>query len=373
MAYRNIASQQITYIPSYISTSTTFNQCISIPDNAEFPDGIYEVLPVFRSANSQEWEYFYFADNIQEFVRVEIKNGERIYTNVAPEGKVYLDNLVYLIDEDKHRASLISYIPGKSSKLTNYVIPDEIEYKNVTYPVTEIGKQAFESHYCSINLTIGANIESILDAAFCYVHFEDLQFPENCKLTTIGSNSFVNSRFENAVILPQSLKEISWAAFNGARLPSIEIPNSVTNIGGLALNTAQLNDIFVHWRTPLPCTEIFGFDSQPEFMATNISQITLHVPTGFKSEYESTYPWNLVWRVVDDQTKITNIDSDLKIIFEKTDNGFRLLNADGYKVTVFNTTGNIVSCIQNYCGQNFVLPAGLYIININNQITKIII
>lgn len=375
LSYRNIASQEIICVPTGIEISgSRFDNSTSLNDIADLPDGNYEISPVFRTTNSTEWEHFYFADKLQETVSLEIKNGERQYTNTAPEGKVYLDNLVYMIDETNHTASLVSYISSdKSYSLNNYVIPSEIEYKNTLYPVTEIGQDALSSHPGKVNLSIGANIQSILEGAFTYVDFEKLNFPGNSKLTTIGSNSFNNTTFESAIVLPDGLKEINWAAFSGASLLSIDIPESVNIIGGIALSVIKLDDIYVHWCKPLSCIDIFGWESQPEFMATNLSKITLHVPAGLKSEYESASPWNLVWRIVDDQSGILDINKDSEIVLKRINGGFKLLNSEGCKITVHNIAGNVVRLIQNYANEDISLPSGVYIISIDNQTLKVII
>ena len=54
-------------------------------------------------------------------------------------------------------------------------------------------------------------------------------------VTAIGSNMFVNCSELVSVIIPDSVKDIGYRAFLQSGLESVTIPNSVTNIGALAV------------------------------------------------------------------------------------------------------------------------------------------
>lgn len=199
-----------------------------------------------------------------EVIFVENDYGDTIYYNYSLE-----DDFVEVTSKpDKYSGSLI--------------IPETVEYNNITYNVTSIDEQAFYGCYGLTSITIGNNVTSIGDNAFCdCVNLTSITIPNSVisignyafygcsKLTsvtignsvtsigveafsqcyvltsvTLGNNvtSIGNYAFSNCVKLasitiPNSVTSISDAAFNAcAGLTSIEIPNSVTSIGEWAFS-----------------------------------------------------------------------------------------------------------------------------------------
>lgn len=351
LAYRNLATSQIIYssdLSGMTGTMTDYNTTLEY--DCQLADGEYEVFPVYRDIRSDKWCEFYFADGAQTKVHLDVRNGERKYTNVAPEGTVYLGNLVYTVSESDATASLVSFITSDESYGLNKIeIPASIDYNGKQYPVTNIAPGALQSHPGTVDLTIGCNVESFGELAFAYVTFENLRFADGSKLTKTGSNTFVNCTFKSPIILPDGLREVGWNSFGGSQAEKIDIPESVEAIDGSALDFFRLKDIYVHWDSPLECTEIFGWMDYPNDLATAKSQITLHVPAGTKSKYEAASPWNLVYSIVDDSPE-SGIDD---IVSGATDDA---------TVTVYNLQGiRLYDRADRSCLHQ--LPAGIYIIN----------
>ncbi len=351
LAYRNASTQQIVYPQQSVSIcGSVVDMNMSMNDAGDLEDGVYDIFPVYRDENSYEWCEFYFADGAQDLVRLDIKGGVRLYSNIAPAGKVYVGNLVYTVSEDHGTASLTSFLTTSGSYGLNiFEIPAFVEYNGEKYPVTSIGRQALESHPGQLDLLIGENVESIEEMAFTYVEFENLRFANASKLATIGSNSFVNTQFNSDIILPEGLKEIKWYAFGGASVRKIDIPASVQSIEDLGLYVNGLKDIYVHWDSPLVCDQIFGWKDQPDFLATSTSKVTLHVPSGLKQLYEAAYPWNLVADIVDDAPS-AGIGDEVIGDEEVT------------TVTVYNMQGILLldHVERSRLGE---LPSGIYIVN----------
>lgn len=107
------------------------------------------------------------------------------------------NNITYLIDTDTQTAKITSGKPT-SGKI---VIPDEIMYESVSYPVTSIGPSAFEMKSYK-ELIIGKNIERI--EAFAFGNSFDLvskiQFNDS-KCQTISADAFDWMDFKNLQII----------------------------------------------------------------------------------------------------------------------------------------------------------------------------
>lgn len=145
---------------------------------------------------------------------------------------VVVDGITYEINIGKGYATV-----SKSTNVfdTSIILPDNVEYKGNVFPVTSIGKSAFEKH-------------SLL---------QSIQFPKN--LTSIGEASF------KSCIL----------------LKSLEFPETLTSVGQEAFsNNASLVSIRVH-------SEFISFESTA-FYNLN-SSCVLYVPKKYLSYYELSY------------------------------------------------------------------------------------
>ena len=145
---------------------------------------------------------------------------------------VVVDGITYEINIGKGYATV-----SKSTNVfdTSIILPDNVEYKGNVFPVTTIGKSAFEKH-------------SLL---------QSIQFPKN--LTSIGEASF------KSCIL----------------LKSLEFPETLTSVGQEAFsNNASLVSIRVH-------SEFISFESTA-FYNLN-SSCVLYVPKKYLSYYELSY------------------------------------------------------------------------------------
>ena len=100
------------------------------------------------------------------------------------------------------------------------------------YPVTAIGKNAFQYNTTIERLSIPAPVASIGDSAFagCY-NLTEIQFPDG--LTTIGGSAFKGCSALTSAQLPNSVTSIgAWAFQNCAQLSSFSYPKDWTTAGG---------------------------------------------------------------------------------------------------------------------------------------------
>ena len=134
----------------------------------------------------------------------------------------------YRIENGK--AIFDSPLPGS----TAVVIPDAIQYQNVTYPVVSIGAYAFESSAILTSVTIGRNVKTISESAF-----EGCTKLKTVKggagVVTIGKYAFLKCRALTKLPSFAKLKSIGASAFQFCtRLTSVTLGKNVKTIGAKA-------------------------------------------------------------------------------------------------------------------------------------------
>ena len=150
---------------------------------------------------------------------------------VAIADAVEIDGIYYNLIT-KAKAAEVTSSPNKYQG--SIVIPETVNYNNVTYSVTSIGYQAFQ--YCSglTSITIPNSVTSIEEGAFC-----------NCSgltsvtignsVTSIGYQAFQGCFGLTSITIPNSVTSIGNYVFSGCSgLTSVTIGNSVTSIGDFA-------------------------------------------------------------------------------------------------------------------------------------------
>ena len=135
-------------------------------------------------------------------------------------------------------------IDGKAAEVTSgdnryswdVVIPEQVTFEGVVYPVVSIGKNAFQ--YCSelLSVTIPNSVKSIETKAFFGCEYlTSVTIPNS--VTSIGEYAFNGCTGLTSVTIPNSVTSIGWRVFYGCTgLTSVTIPNSVTSIGGSAFS-----------------------------------------------------------------------------------------------------------------------------------------
>lgn len=195
--------------------------------------------------------------------------------------------------------------PGLSGNIS---IPQNVNYNNVNYTVTDIYSNAFSSSPGLTSVSIPNSVTSIGSRVFdgcknltsiiipnsvtstgnfmfeSCTALTSVTFPSS--LTYIETGTFSNCSSLVSITIPNTVTSIGPYAFdNCISLLSINIPSSVTNIGSYAFGRCYgLTSFTVNWTTPLP------IDGNP-FAYLILTNITLNVPTGTAAIYDATPVW----------------------------------------------------------------------------------
>lgn len=207
-------------------------------------------------------------------------------------------------------------LPKNLKIINNRTFLDCENLKTVDIPdaVTEIGERAFLGTAIE-TVKLPKNLKKIGEAAFSS-KLKEIDIPEG--VTEIGAYVFAGTLIES-ITLPQGLKKIENDLFFGcSKLGSIDIPEEVTEIGNRAFSESglktitlpaklnkmgynvfedckQLTTIRIKAVTP-PTVEVrWGIGSFAEK-----KNITLYVPRGSKTKYETHDFWKGFKKYVED-------------------------------------------------------------------------
>ena len=306
---------------------------------------------------------------------------------MASADAIEIDGIYYNLTTN---AAEVTSNPNKYTG--SIVIPETVNYDNVTYIVTSIGHRAFEDCKGLTSVTIPNSVTSIGNYAFYYCSgLTSITIPNN--VTIIGSYTFFYCTGLTSVTIPNSVTSIGSYAFGGcssltsitipnnvtsineyayfgcSSLTSITIPNNVTSIGAFAFRFCSgltsvtipnsitsigvaafqycsgLTSVTVLNPTPIAITE---------YVFTNRTNATLYVPKGSIEAYQAADYWKEFKEIIENNKCATPtilfVDGKLKFecdtegvefVYEITENGtgseVKLGNTTTYHVSVYAT------------------------------------
>ncbi|OOV18886.1 leucine-rich repeat protein [Flavobacterium sp. LM4] len=122
-------------------------------------------------------------------------------------------------------------VKAVNKTLTTANIPTSVTNESITYAVTSIGTNAFDSCTGLTSVTIPNSVTSIENSAFfnC-TDLTSVTIPNS--VTSIGNFAFLNCKKLTTITIPQSVTSLGNSVFYYCSgLTSVSIPNSVTSIG----------------------------------------------------------------------------------------------------------------------------------------------
>ena len=161
------------------------------------------------------------------------------FSDVAPTGQTLYYNIISSSSLTVAVTSPFVFWSGYTRPTGSLTIPSTVSYDGITYSVTSIGEQAFQSCSGLTSVTIPNSVTSIGSYAFngCS-SLTSISIPNS--VISIGSDAFSICVSLTSVTIPNSVISIGSYAFNGcSSLTSISIPNSVISIGNFAFENCS--------------------------------------------------------------------------------------------------------------------------------------
>ena len=150
---------------------------------------------------------------------------------VASADAVEINGIYYNLITKAQQAEVTS---NPNQYTGSIVIPESVNYNEVTYSVTSIGNKAFRDCSALTSIKMPNSVTSIGGEAFAYcIGLTSVTIPNS--VTTIIFGAFAGCYSLTSINIPNSVTKIDDEIFSGcSSLTSIIIPNSVTSIGGYA-------------------------------------------------------------------------------------------------------------------------------------------
>ena len=295
-------------------------------DAPELSDGDYILYPVARFSGNNEWQKLLFPEHRQQYVDLNVKNGEYTYSNnhiedFIQDGAVDVDGIVYFLDETSHTASVTFRNDRYDHYKGDITIPEKFTYKGQQYTVTEIGTDAFHKSKIDI-VKIPKTVKSLGFASFSSSSIRQIVFEKNSQLKTVDGWGFNGARITSLGLdLPEGTEELAMCAFQSCFFTRISLPSTVNSISELAFNyPQQFRVMMVNWQTPYELSygnypaQINGFD---------LSLCWVFVPKGTASKYKNADTWKDFGHIVEMSDTMTS--NGLKYVVSDTDGSAYLL------------------------------------------------
>lgn len=168
-----------------------------------------------------------------------------------------IDDIQYTIDKNDSTAVSVTGTTGYGdiNNKKDLVLPETVEYNDVTYTVTSIGngafaiknglnsivipntvvliaESAFASNWGLTSIEIPASVAEIGTRAFEWAgNIAEVKFAANSQLKILGTSAFSHAKGLKSIELPEGLTTIKNCAFADCNvLESVTIPASVTTI-----------------------------------------------------------------------------------------------------------------------------------------------
>lgn len=270
----------------------------------EIPNGTYRVAAIHKTLNSDEWmsaanSSDYYLEILLDDERMRLRNfplneDER---KISDEAVVTIDGLTYQIYSSGN-GRMARIMDDKAHKPSGDVyIPDSVEYNGNLYHVFDTDWETFWE--CSELTSLSTAVTRFpgIDNA---PKLKKLELREG--VTTLVDNCINRCAELDSIVFPKSLKSVAQMAQGCNKLKYIRFKN--TNEFTLIFwnsiedfSLPSLTDIYFAASDP----PIIKYDGD-QFL-TN-TKVTLHVPVGAKSVYESE-GW-IGWNIVEDQPAPTN-------------------------------------------------------------------
>ncbi len=226
------------------------------------------------------------------------------------------------------KKAILVYDEGYTN-ISNLNIPATIDVDGNTYSLTEIGNCAFLRCSKIITLTLPNSVTKIGGWAFQYCEnlnsvlmsnslksigesaFNSCRALKNISLPvgleSIGDEAFRGCDILSSLVVPEGVKSIGISAFQEcSKLQKLEIPSTLSSVGyNLIYGCSSLEVIISHMVEPFIIED--NLFASTYYLGNNFvyypSPITLCVPKGSKSRYETIPGWCKFRQILEDEVK----------------------------------------------------------------------
>ena len=244
--------------------------------------------------------------------------------------------------------------------------------------ITQIGISAFEQ--CSLlkNIQIGTYVDSIKSLAFSGCsNLEKINIPIN--VNYIGNQCFINCGFYE-IEIPKGISKIEYRTFGGCKeLQKVTIYDNIKSIGSCAFSYCNnISDIYwigsnLTWienRDAFEC----GTYLEPSVRDKIYNNCIVHTPNDLSKYFKLMLHWKDFKHYQEDS--MVSIENTLCNLNIYVDNNTAVIENIplGMIISVYDINGNII--IEKHAqseSMHIPLKKGIYIININNINTKIVV
>ena len=316
LAVENIATHEVIYVDEREWASVFYlNETLS--------DGDYILYPVGRGKDETQWQKYYFHDDRQTFVDLNVTNGVKTYANNhlyngIQEGAVEIDDIYYFLDDTNHEATVTFKNDKYGSYSGDVTIPSKISYKNQDYIVTKLGYGSFFK--CELGtLYIPKSIKNI-EMSFYLANVDRILFEADAQVKSIVGFTFQYCSFHSGGIdIPEGIESLSQYTFSGADIKWISLPSTLQNYYGQVFSWCNyLRTIILNNTNPIV------LQSSP-FQLSDLSHCTLYVPKGSVGNYSQAEVWKDFGHIV--EMEDTTTIGGIKYILDANDNTATILSA----------------------------------------------
>lgn len=201
---------------------------------------------------------------------------------------------------------------------------ESLKFIKLPTALTYIGWSVFEGCKSLESIYLPDSVTDMV-----YSVFQDCTNLKSIRLSN-SLNSLYNMTFwgcENLeyIEIPSPIRSIGWRTFGDCRnLDKIILPRSLTSISDHAFtNCISLSEIECYAITPPEITS-------PAFENVFVSYVTLHVPQGTKSSYESAETWQNFGEIIDDLPSVSENEES----FTNGDFKYKVLDKNAKTVSI---------------------------------------
>lgn len=181
--------------------------------------GIFSFMPITYSQNIQGQQVINNSDVLNE--KVIKQNQEETDNGVTIKDDHYYT--YYTIKEGKAYLTHVSSYATRMDGEYSYVIPDNIEYKGNRCPVVKVEKNAFHEGERISEITIGKNMEWIMEEAFQFCRLSSIVIPGN--VTFIDKNALPECLKE--IVLECGEEDLIWYNANLSSVKKVELDRNI--------------------------------------------------------------------------------------------------------------------------------------------------